>query len=382
MPRPRFPRARSLFTRGALLALALCAYAAASAGNFRLDEELRIRDPEGRVFVPIGANVTGQTSFWPYSDPLSERFTRTWEQGWRFNTMRVCTYYFRGAAEGEQENPWTNDDIVRHWTRRNVVVILVPFDFPNKAHSKAGRAVVEAQTAAHAAFWAEMAARPLYRNNPYVWFNIANEVLGETWDEENLRVWVEFHRACIAAIRGAGAENMIVVDGMWAGQDLPWSGARPDLYTRGAVYLRGREVVEGFENVIFGLHPYGLLDETRPFPDDFVDRWMAALKAKGLRAVFTELGLPAYWPKVQNDRIVHVVRRAAETGAGALAWHWSPGDGASMTSARGGRGEEIDRLDAPTNLSPHQGRAFWDIVHVHGFGLPAAGAGSGGAEAP
>jgi endoglucanase len=100
---------------------------------------------------------------------------------------------------------------VRFATSRNLVVLLAPHNYARYY----GTNIVGGSKVGigdFADFWAQLALE--FKNDPYVWFGLVNEPHDMPTEQ-----WFEAANACIAAIRRAGACNLILVPGN------SWSGA-------------------------------------------------------------------------------------------------------------------------------------------------------------
>ncbi|MBX3233761.1 MAG: glycoside hydrolase family 5 protein [Labilithrix sp.] len=96
------------------------------------------------------------------------------------------------------------DDIVGYATSRGANVVLNPHNFAKYYGVHVGSAAVPAS--AFADLWKRLATR--YAANARVMFNLVNEPAGLRTEQ-----WVDSANAAIAAIRAAGAKNMIHVPG-------------------------------------------------------------------------------------------------------------------------------------------------------------------------
>ncbi|MBX3185516.1 MAG: glycoside hydrolase family 5 protein [Labilithrix sp.] len=138
------------------------------------------------------------------------------------------------------------DAIIWYATAKGAHVILDPHNFARYAGKVIGSADVP--NAAFADFWRRMAKE--YADNPLVMFNLVNEP--HTMRTEQ---WVSAANAAIAAIRGAGATNTIIVPGnSWTGAHSWYSSSYG---TPNAVAML--DVVDPGDNMLFEAHQY--LDE-------------------------------------------------------------------------------------------------------------------------
>lgn len=94
--------------------------------------------------------------------------------------------------------------VVQEAGRRRMVVILDPHNYARYGGKMVGGPDVP--TAAFADFWGRLAAQ--FRGNPSVWLGLVNEPYGMPAEQ-----WLQSANAAIAAIRRAGAKNLILVPG-------------------------------------------------------------------------------------------------------------------------------------------------------------------------
>ena len=100
--------------------------------------------------------------------------------------------------------------VVKAATDRGLVVLLDPHDYARYYGQVVGSPAVP--DAAFADFWGKTAAQ--FKNNPRVWFGLMNEP-----HDMPAAQWLGAANAAIAAIRKAGAKNLILVPG------IAWTGA-------------------------------------------------------------------------------------------------------------------------------------------------------------
>lgn len=167
------------------------------------------------------------------------------------NTFRVGFLWERMQAKafGELTSSYVAklDDLVAYATGKGAVVILNPHNFARYYGVSVGSATVPAS--AFADLWKRLAAR--HAQNPRVIFNLVNEPNGLPTEQ-----WVKAANAAIAAIRGAGATNLVHVPGnAWTGAhswNESWYG------TSNAKAML--DIVDPANNSVFEVHQY--LDAT------------------------------------------------------------------------------------------------------------------------
>ena len=120
-----------------------------------------------------------------------------------------------------------------------MVVLLDPHDYARYYGKAVGGPDVP--DAAFADFWGRLAAQ--YKDNPRVWFGLMNEPHDMPTDQ-----WLGAANAAIAAIRRAGAKNLILVPGIgWTGAHSWVSGGSGDAML---------EIVDPQNHYIFEVHQY------------------------------------------------------------------------------------------------------------------------------
>jgi len=307
----------------------------------------KIYAPDGSEFIAKGTNVNGFNWVWP---------RRTVDDVdlivdcWAFNLVRVNSFLFMGQTQYPQYT--TNNDldaIVRTYTERGIVVVF-------EAHDRIGSYYQGDDLKTLVAWFTDLARR--YRDNPYVWFDVMNEPGGrKSIDSEQ---WVNMHGQVIQAIRDdAQANNIIIVEGAYGGQDAGNNDASP--VTDSAILNFGKNVMHyggrTFENIVFSIHTYDLWNHGDAKMGDFFDR----VAAQGFAMVVGEYG-------IQTDRDTQAAADSTfnttiPRGIGRIVWQWDGSDGNDLTTNTTiGGGWEIDNCNSPTNLSEF-GQKIWDDNH-------------------
>jgi hypothetical protein len=299
-----------------------------------------ILDPDGQPFVPKGVNVGGMN--WTWDRPTVPDIDLITDC-WNFNLVRVNSFLFTGQIQYPQHD--TNNDldaIIRAFTDRGIVVVL-------EAHDRIGGYYLGGDLDTLVNWYTDLAIR--YRDNPYVWFDVMNEPGSRNGiDSES---WVYMHGEVIEAIRGtAQANNVIIVEGAYGGQDTP---------TDSAILEHSAEILnyngQRYGNIVFSIHPYDLWNAGDAPMADYFDR----VQAQDLALVVGEYG-------VQTDRDVlaaaqSVFNTAPPRDIGRIVWHWVGGDSNDLTTGTSqGGGWEIDNCENPTNLT-WLGEQVWNDNH-------------------
>ncbi len=308
----------------------------AAQNGFRVSGST-IYDPQGNVFVARGTNVNGMNWVWDRSTTADAALI---DDCWNFNLVRVNNFLFTGRVQWQQYTANNNlDAIVNTFTSRGIVVMF-------EAHDHIGSYYQGSDLDALVRWFTDLANR--YKNNPYVWFDIANEPGGRGGIDS--AQWLGMHDTVIEAIRGTGANNIIIVEGAYGGQDSPGDSA---------ILRFGSQLIANnghpYQNIVFSIHPYDLWNNGGL--GSFIDR----VRAQNLALLIGEYG-------IQTDQDT---RRAAQAvfsdavsrNVGIVMWHWDGHDWNDVTAnTTWGGGWEINHCSNPTNLSWF-GQQVWNVNH-------------------
>ncbi|MEN1785144.1 MAG: carbohydrate binding domain-containing protein [Bacteroidota bacterium] len=354
-------------------------------------------DPEGKEYIPIGANVNP----WNYFDWKQNIFTQQhqdiWTNCWKFNMMRApimmkdmiwdnngdgnATAFQKGWVGNEGEGLAALKNIVNIYTPKKVVVMI-------NAHNFIGRFPSNAERQELKAYFRLLAKE--FKNNPYVWFNLINEP-GQTVPVP--AIWRDMHRELIQVIRDEeGAQNMIVLTGTQWGMEAKTWDDNP-IPTNHSAFLTYGEACQNFNgktynNVAFDLHLYDQWANDTEYFDTKLRDFLNRCKAKNFALLIGEVGTPPVGP-FNNDpwkRTYKVTQLAydvalKEYGIGMVQWHWDPEDNFSLIDAnplfvngiKQNGGIHINNCQNPTNLSWWGGFYFWKATHDDGYGLGSTG---------
>lgn len=310
----------------------------------------KILAPDGSEFVPVGVNLLGPDSFWPFPTAgLSDDVLR-----WGFNTVRLNSCLPRGCEDVAHHD--TNDDldaIVDELTGAGIVAVIALHQV------EPGRLPDHAETAEIATWWADIARR--YAGNPRVWFNLLNEPgRGDPVPDR----WRTIHDRLIEVVRDQGAHNLIVVDGTQWGQEAGLGTTGAVTERTSAILTHGRSLADAHDGLVFALHVYGQWAAgTEVDRVERLDRFVADVQALGLPLVIGETGAPAIdgaGDLADATRAAYVVARLR--GVGVLAWHGQAGDGYELT--QGGALDDAafpDGAGRPAGLTWH-GELLWSLA--------------------
>jgi endoglucanase len=185
--------------------------------------------------------VYGQDYIYPSSKDMDYFF------GKGFNTIRLPFRWERlqprlnGPFEPEEFA--RIDRVVSYAAAHKAHVVLDPHNYARYYGNMIGSSAVP--FTAYAAFWRDLATR--YKNHPYVIFGLMNEP-----NKISAQEWRKAVDAAMTAIRGTGANNIILVPGTrWTGAHS-WSSSS-DGWSNAVVF---EDLKDPANNMIFEVHQY------------------------------------------------------------------------------------------------------------------------------
>jgi hypothetical protein len=303
----------------------------------------KILDQDGKEFLIKGVNVNGPG--WAFSrDTLQD--VDLIVDVWQFNTVRVC------AAIGWEWSAKHNTDldaIIRAFTEKNIVSILEVHDYtgiypPEKGY-RAERVRYVHPLSTFKKWWVDKANR--YKNNSYVWFNIMNEP-GSERTKESAELWSQIHGEVIDAIRGTGADNIIVLDDHVWGQANGYYGGASSYNS--AIIRMGPELNQKFDNIVYSLHVY---DSWRDGLSRF-DQFFKDAHERELCVIVGEFGVGRENAPLYSSA-KSMYDSAIPNNIGRIYWAWDDGSLPLTVDSYGwqGFGWQIDKTDGekPGNLT-------------------------------
>ncbi|MBC7810771.1 MAG: cellulase family glycosylhydrolase [Burkholderiales bacterium] len=315
-------------------------------GSFRVDGQ-NIYDPVGNLFVVRGVNVNGLNWVWPRSTADDAALI---DDCWNFNLIRVNSFLFTGQVEWPQFTDNNDlDEIVQAYTSRGIVVMF-------EAHDRTGWYYEGGDLTRLIQWYTDLARR--YRNNPYVWFDVMNEP-GYAVDRER---WLGAHQQVIGAIRDtAGANNVIMVEGVYGGQDSGNWNSQNVQTANSAILSLGPEVLNfggrTYGNIVFSIHTWDQWNYGSSKMANYFNRVEGQNQALvvGEYGVLTTVNTEAATRSLFNT--------APSRNIGRIVWHWDGHDYNDLTDgSTWGGGWEIDSCTDPSNLS-WLGQRVWDDNH-------------------
>ena len=295
----------------------------------------KIYDPNGREFIAKGVNVNGPGFGWPgdtpgYADEIIER--------WKFNSIRLNVKELDPAPWTYAENG-TVDEIIDTYTDKGAVVVLEP-------HENTGGYFTGSQLDKLEQWWRQQADQ--YKDNPYVWFNTSNEPGGSnSSNSENVAKWVNQNQRIINAIRNEGADNVIVVDGHYWGQDVGEWNSSPVKESKSAILGSSSQLKDPEKKLVFSVHLYDQWIYGQSKMADYFDRVQAA----GVPLLIGEYG--ATKDGKFKEAVSSMFKTAVPREIGRFAWAWWGGDDFELTTSNNGGGQhaQYDSNGNITNLT-------------------------------
>ena len=334
-----------------------------------------IYDPNGEVFIPKGTNINGPNMWWS-RDTLQD--VELICDVWGMNFVRLVTTF--GMLWNTAPNR-DMDAIVKAFTDKGVVVMIEMHDytgtypFNNDQVNNIGnhwRYSLDNFTR----MLVELAVR--YKDNPYVWINIMNEPSGDSElnvghptytygdNRSDVETWVRVHDHIIGALRGAGFDNIIVMDENNYGVGR-YNPGDPDGHGSAVLY-GGPKLNEKYDNLAYSLHPYGWRDYS------VLEQYVIHCYERDLALMFGEYG--AVWGSPMTHKATKIAFEVFnEYNVGRVYWAWDGASGFAVTDINkgfDGGGYQIDRTDGtkPTNLTWFGGILWDDFHNILTFPLP------------
>ncbi len=307
----------------------------------------KIYGPDGKEFVAKGVNVNGYNWVWTRNTVNDVHLIA---DCWAFNLVRVNSFLFMGESKYPQYTSNNDlDAIVKTYTERGIVVVF-------EGHDRIGSYYSGDDLTALVAWFTDLARK--YKDNPYVWFDVANEPGGRKSIDS--AQWINMHGQVIKGIRDdAGANNIIIVEGAYGGQDV--GNADASSVTDSAILQYGKDVVHfggrSFQNIVFSIHTYDLWNAG----DAKLAMYFDKVAELGFPMIIGEYG-------VRTDRdvmpaAISTFNVAIPRNIGLIVWQWEGRDDNDLTTgASEGGGWEINDCTNPTNLT-WLGQQVWNDNH-------------------
>lgn len=248
-----------------------------------------------KTFIPFMRGVNLFTNAWSIRGTTRwpKPFAITYFLNKGFNCFRINTLWenlqftLNGPLDPTELGKLTS--VVDQITQADAYAII---DFHNAMRWKVantaeqGSIVGESSVtiAMFADVWGKMAA--VFRGNPRVIFNLSNEP-----QDQSTEILVQAYNAAITAVRSAGANNLIMLDGNDFSDPLTWVTPTSG---RGSNAVNMLNVVDPINNLVFDTHRYF---------DQAGGSTATCIAGEGLRSEY--LGVVIKWARDNNKRLFH-----------------------------------------------------------------------------
>lgn len=344
-------------------------------GIFTTTTDGQIIDPNGQIFIPVGANV-GSAIGGDHQCTATGHSADV--QAWGWNAIRLFVVQTTAiswtlpaqslastgsAASGYNQVFQIMDSIVSEYTSKGIVVLIDNHDL-FEIHTELRNSAADMEGLANPyigeidQFWRDCAMR--YKNNTYVWYNLDNEPV---WS--NNQTWIDLHVHHLDIVRSYAPDNIVVFDAMVGGGDLgPQndSGLQNTKLTTDPTM--GPAVIRNYKNIVLSMHNYGGYDMYTA-----VSKYM-----KYVESVRTKLHVPLLigeigysWDGSQADAGLYInnyngaisaFESVATTKVGVFWWHATINTPMSLKNNGGG----FYTGGLNVNLSDG-GQRLWNLGH-------------------
>lgn len=318
----------------------------------------QIIDPQGRVFVPMGANVAARVGQYETGYVFNWNGTATGRsndvKAWGWNTVRINDICNAPANPGLDATNAGIDAFIDEYTAKQIVVMV-------DCHDVTGQNPTPTSASLAPLYAMQDRLAQKYKNNPYVWFNVLNE----PQNDSNVANWLAVQKQTLNRLRAIAPSNIYVAD-------IPTYGQGVETLLNGTT----TQLSVGQTNVLYAWHAYGAVAS---YEDNFNEVKSRAahksaleqIKANKIPVVIGEFGDPLtlnegtagppIWNRIGANAVMD---HAPANGVGLLWWHATGDSGVFLTYSL-----MADRHAAPwsaatsgTGLSA-AGRKFWELTN-------------------
>ncbi len=289
-----------------------------SVGKFQVVGK-DIIGPDGKRFVPVGANVAPSVKNYPQWAFYNNN---GWANGhandavvWGWNMVRLNVITDLPSDVTIQDMINSTFEIIDEYTAKGIVVMPDSHSVTGTNSTMTDQRYQNINT-----FWDAILSR--YKDNPYVWVNYVNEPATEFARDSSL--WKQLGDQQYQRVRERAPDKIFVYD-------LPiWGQSINEL----AESNIGEEFLAGKNNVVFSWHNYGGAVKPGWVPVTYNDmsQWAQAVNNKGLPVIIGEFGRSSQpnTPNVDGLNGAQVDLAADwvfdtwwQYGFGGLWWHGS-----------------------------------------------------------
>ncbi len=247
-----------------------------SLGTFRVVGG-DIIGPDGKKFVPIGANIGARIKFDCYAFYYCGNYANGHADdalAWGWNMVRLNIVTDVPSDVTIQDTIAGAIAVIDEYTSKGIVVM------PN-THSVTGTntPMTDAKYQNINTFWDAILAR--YKDNPYVWVNYVNEPIGDF--AFNVPLWKQLGDQQYQRVRDRAPNKLFVYD-------MPLWGQAINEMAQSNI---GENFLSGKQNVVFSWHNYG---GAIKYPNwdlgtyNDMSQWAQAVKTKNLPVITGEFG--------------------------------------------------------------------------------------------
>ncbi len=341
-----------------------------------------IVDPNGNLFVPMGANIgapvvdSAGKEAWIFrlnGDDITTPESAAAVEEWGWNFLRVNA---ECSAQTPSENaPWGNeemftalDEVIDLYTSQGIVVAIECHDLTGESPSIDDPVYLEI-----AEFWKAAAER--YGDNGYVWFNHLNEFDdGQSPETE----WQAVIDDAYNLFLETGTNNLVIFDLPNFGQRLPVM-ADPQY----------QEWSKTMCNVIWGWHSYGAVappggDVTNPEEEAFnaeITKLLDNTVAAEIPILIGEFGYD--WDSNRKTTLFNypaerfgalaALKFGPPRGYGLAVWHANGASPTAMTFGLKNSDDQTFAQPAPSENLSEMGQLFWDLSQAQKAAAPQPG---------
>ncbi len=325
-----------------------------------------IVDPDGNIFLPMGANVGMRQApnleynfLFNYFGTANGKSDQVKAWGWNIVRPNIACTQVPGGPTTQQTLDGLQDLIQEYAAKKIVVMVTcrvdVWYDHPyNEAQIQASLPMIKT-------------IAELYKDEPYLWMNPFNEPV------INQSVWTGLNQSLYNDVRAVAPDMMFVAD-------LAGSGNQIENLVDGNL---ATTFGSGKCNVLYDWHAYGFINGS--FANDATHQsYINRLAGKNIAMVIGEFGDPLLQDgspfmvrvdpdhdgiagnPVQNRIAANAVIKYAPPAGYGLIWWIATGDRNDQITYSLTRDMTspwtVTSANASTKLAP-AGKAFWDTTH-------------------
>ncbi|MFN8016350.1 MAG: cellulase family glycosylhydrolase [Acidimicrobiia bacterium] len=314
----------------------------------------QIVDPDGNIFIPMGANVAIRQGQYETGYIFNVNGTATDHSqdvlNWGWNTVRVNLIFFPESGSPTKDEIFQGlSKFINEYTSKKIVVLI-------DTHDATGQNLPPSDPKVQKILGYLDELTKTYSNNPYVWFNGLNEPFQDD-DPTSLTNWIAQQNAVYQTIRKNAPNNIFVAD-------LPGYGNSVESLVDGNLGNFSSSKC----NVVYSWHDYGYING---YADDATHKiYYEKLASKNIAVLIGEIGDPltlnegtAGSPAQNRIGAYAAMKYAPANGFGILWWHATGDSSVFLTySLMQDRSAPWPAATTGQGLSA-AGKTFWDLTH-------------------